>query len=693
MEASPTRKELLLGGGHLLALWTLAFVQPLLDLLGDNPDFFVARGNGPADILILAFGLVLVPPLLLLCLEATVARFSGRIYRRLHLALLAVIATFLFIPLVAKLLTGPTLLVVLAAAVPAALLAWNVRHPGFMRNLLDLLIVAPVVILAIFVFLSPTSRLIFPASGEVALNSRPGNDHPVVLVIFDELGTSDLMGDSGTIQADRFPNLARLARTSTWYLNHSTTDFLTPRAVPGILTGRIPPDDALPVAGEQPVSIFTLLGRDRPLHVMEPVTALCPDSLCPAPDTGRRRIARLKALWDDLKYVEGRLVLPPGVADRLPDVSTTFQGFGGATDQDGPERAERFFLKEFGTGPEPAEYSRFVRRIPDSRRGLTVMHLPLPHQPWRFTPDGRRYNSSPIQNLSEPADDRWLVNGAGIATVQARMYTQTGLADRLIGELRETLETRDLWDDAIVVVTADHGISFEGGGVARRRVDARSMGEVANPPLFIKYPGQRRGKVSRRHALTLDILPTIMRAVGAGHAGDFDGVPLQGPVPDRPVTVKDVVNGDREVSVPVRRMAAQRNRALRRARRRLGNGPLFTLGPAPGLVGEAVPADQADGAGDSPGTVNLDEPRLWDDVDPRREPVPVFVTGTAGRLAEGATLAITVNGTVRGTAKTFEFDGVLRFGTLIDPASLRRGRNEIGIHAVRGDRLTRLGGN
>jgi len=40
----------------------MAVAQPLLDVLDNSPDFFVARGNTRADILILAFGLVLGPP-------------------------------------------------------------------------------------------------------------------------------------------------------------------------------------------------------------------------------------------------------------------------------------------------------------------------------------------------------------------------------------------------------------------------------------------------------------------------------------------------------------------------------------------------------------------------------------------------------------------------------------------------------
>ena len=39
------RPSLILGAAHLAALWALTFAQPMLDLLGENPDFFVARGN------------------------------------------------------------------------------------------------------------------------------------------------------------------------------------------------------------------------------------------------------------------------------------------------------------------------------------------------------------------------------------------------------------------------------------------------------------------------------------------------------------------------------------------------------------------------------------------------------------------------------------------------------------------------
>ena len=60
----PARPSLFLGAAHLAAVWSLAFLQPMLSLLGDNPDFFVARGNTTGQVLIYAFALAFVPPLL-----------------------------------------------------------------------------------------------------------------------------------------------------------------------------------------------------------------------------------------------------------------------------------------------------------------------------------------------------------------------------------------------------------------------------------------------------------------------------------------------------------------------------------------------------------------------------------------------------------------------------------------------------
>ena len=48
---------------NLAVLWTFAVAQPLFDLLGDNPEFFAARGSSGFDIICFSVLLVLLPPL------------------------------------------------------------------------------------------------------------------------------------------------------------------------------------------------------------------------------------------------------------------------------------------------------------------------------------------------------------------------------------------------------------------------------------------------------------------------------------------------------------------------------------------------------------------------------------------------------------------------------------------------------
>ena len=59
-------RSFLVSWAHLAVLWSFAFAQPLFDILSDSPEFFVARENTGGDIVVLALGVTLVPPTLLL---------------------------------------------------------------------------------------------------------------------------------------------------------------------------------------------------------------------------------------------------------------------------------------------------------------------------------------------------------------------------------------------------------------------------------------------------------------------------------------------------------------------------------------------------------------------------------------------------------------------------------------------------
>ena len=129
----------------------------------------------------------------------------------------------------------------------------------------------------------------------------------------------------------------------------------------------------------------------------------------------------------------------------------------------------------------------------------------------------------------------------------------------------ERLKRIGIWERAMVVVTADHGISFQGKAIYRRIAQKENLGGVANPPLFIKYPGQRRGKVSTVHTQTIDIVPTIARQLGITDAYKMRGrADLRGATARRVVAV---TNAQGEVvRMPLSQMLSQRARRQRPGR-------------------------------------------------------------------------------------------------------------------------------
>ena len=90
-----------------------------------------------------------------------------------------------------------------------------------------------------------------------------------------------------------------------------------------------------------------------------------------------------------------------------------------------------------------------------------------------------------------------------------RHFLQTGFADLELQELWRRLKSQGMWDDSLIVVAADHGVAFLKGRRDRRTLDSQNYGEIAPIPLFIKAPGQKKGKVNDAYVETIDILPTI----------------------------------------------------------------------------------------------------------------------------------------------------------------------------------------
>jgi arylsulfatase A-like enzyme len=83
-----------------------------------------------------------------------------------------------------------------------------------------------------------------------------------------------------------------------------------------------------------------------------------------------------------------------------------------------------------------------------------------------------------------------------------------------------SLESSNLWDSSLIVLTADHGEElFDHGGFSHRYSLHR---EVVHVPLFVKLPGPGRTGVIDEPVSLTDLHPTLLDLLGLG-AGDTDG--------------------------------------------------------------------------------------------------------------------------------------------------------------------------
>ena len=86
-----SRPGLVMSGLHLAALWSLAVLQPLLNLLGSTPEFFVARDNTPGQITAFVLLATILPPLVAILIEAVLKLVSDTARWAFHLALVGLL--------------------------------------------------------------------------------------------------------------------------------------------------------------------------------------------------------------------------------------------------------------------------------------------------------------------------------------------------------------------------------------------------------------------------------------------------------------------------------------------------------------------------------------------------------------------------------------------------------------------------
>ena len=678
-------REAVRAGAHLTALSALAFAQPLLDILGKNPEFFAVRGSSAGHIVLFALALTLVPPALLLGIELLVGLVGRTAAWIVHLVFVAGLVGVIVLHALTKddVLSGLGSLVVagLLGVGAAALYA----RASVVRTYLTFLVAAPAIFVGLFLFQSPVSKLVFPEEAN-ATTVAVGSRTPVVLVVFDEFPTIALMNGAERVDAIRFPNFASLARNATWYRSATTVHPHTEHAVPAILDGRLPKRSQLPIFADHRQNLFTFLGGSYRLNVVEALTHLCPTKLCKKKtrttqqfDTGAND--ETGSLASDTGIVYLHLLLPEPYVSHVPPISNTWGNFGGSEDTDADEQPY--------CGRNICKLASLITA--DRKPALYFVHSLLPHVPWLYLPSGKRYGGDVRVIPGAPngnwGNDKWLTEQA-----EQRFFLQLGYTDSALGLILRRLRATGIYNRALVVVTADHGVSFR-PGTPRRNITKGNLADIAFMPLFVKLPGQQHGRIDDSFVQTIDVLPTIAAALHTQLPWPVDGKPLAGKLP-RDGTVRIATSSGGAITSDLRALLARRRQALADQIGTFGTGPLarvYRIGPHRELLNRSVSSLSI-----HPSTkegVHVSGRELLNAVDPKLDLVPTYVTGTlTGSHPAQQDLAIGVNGTIAAVTRSYSDAGQTKFGAMIPERSLRPGANQLSVYAVNGDTLTELRG-
>jgi len=508
----------------LLALVTFVIAQSVYEVLAANQDFLALRGVANQQLLDVILVFNVLPALLLFFLWVFLRRFHQNIARWF----LAAVYGLLFLAFLLQVHNAylydrqPFPHSYLLWLLPAVLLAIAaVRQEKAFRSFV--VVLSPLVLIfpALFLFRTWADRDFRPAdTGTAAPTVSPlkaGKLPPVFLLVLDELALPALLDASGQIDATRFPHFKELAGQSHWFRNATANSDQTVYSIPALLTGDWPLRGA-PSYAYYPDNLLALLQSDYEIYVYESLTQFCqPERFHCLSATRQGPTGRLEFLRD-VFYLFADQVVPPDISLGLPDLRKTWGPFRN------PPGLIRARLQRF------EKVMDTIATLPAKDNVFLFFHHMLPHSPYILTADGRLIDASPHD--FRPA---FQGNAPLLRKLREQYQAQIAYVDSQLGRFLQQLRQAGLYDKSLLIVTADHGVSYrpEAPGRSLTEVEGKVVNAdlILRVPLFIKLPFQQAGVVSDRDVQLIDVVPTVAevlhREVPWPHTGHSVFAPSQ----------------------------------------------------------------------------------------------------------------------------------------------------------------------
>jgi hypothetical protein len=288
-----------------------------------------------------------------------------------------------------------------------------------------------------------------------------------------------------------------------------------------------------------------------------------------------------------------------------------------------------------------------------------------------YLPDGKTYPGSALPDISLPASRAETNRDA------QQMLLQLQFTDRELGKLIQRMKEQGTWDKSLFIVTADHGAGFQ-AGQARRMINLVNVGWIGSIPLFIKFPGQKHGRVVKGTVTSRDIAPTVLGQLGVTPDDDVQGRDLAGAtrLPHRKsVEIASTIGGTQTFDED--HIQTLRAQASRQFAHTFGRS-FYAAGGHASLLGRRP-------AGLRQITATPSDPTALEDVDTSSDEIPAYFQASLSvpYPRKPGPLAIALNGRIVATARAWPSWGTWEVGSMLPARGFRDGTNTVQVFEIR----------
>jgi len=292
-------------------------------------------------------------------------------------------------------------------------------------------------------------------------------------------------------------------------------------------------------------------------------------------------------------------------------------------------------------------------------------------------------------NKHDQARQRWKNDQMLVNLAAQRFFLQLGFTDLLLGMIFNALKSEDLYDNALIIVTADHGLSFH-AGQSFRPLDKVNFPDILSVPMFVKLPGQTNGQIRNEYVETIDIVATIADIVGIDIPWGSDGKSMiKSDFSDR-VRKTVYTHGKSPITYEIKRLITSPwlDKQLKLFGSNTSLEDLVIKGKYDELIGENI--DKFIVNNSSNLIFEVDQLSKFEKVDLDSGFVPLYISG---RILNSEfnndfplNLAFVLNGRIKVVSRTTSvLSKDLEFRVVLPESAIRNGRNKLGIYIIEGN--------